>query len=142
MLCERAGVVNIAIEGQFIAGAFFGSVFSSFAVVSIATIPLFWCPVFGLLGGILAGMGVAAMLAFFSLRYHVDQVVVGVVLVAFGYGITSFLLGQIPDDREDQFNNPRAARGRRDPRACTRSPTSARRSSGRTCWSTSRTSRR
>jgi ABC-type uncharacterized transport system permease subunit len=106
VLCERAGVINIAIEGQFIAGAFFGSVFSSFAVVSIASIPLFWCPVFGLLGGILAGMGVAAMLAFFSLRYHVDQVVVGVVLVAFGYGITSFLLGQIPDDREEQFNNP------------------------------------
>ena len=70
------------------------------------SIPLFWCPVFGLLGGILAGVGVAAMLAFFSLRYHVDQVVVGVVLVAFGYGITSFLLGQIPDDREEQFNNP------------------------------------
>ncbi|WP_183092489.1 ABC transporter permease [Nocardioides stalactiti] len=106
VLCERAGVVNIAIEGQFIAGAFFGSVFSSFAIASIAAIPLFWCPVFGLLGGVLAGMGVAAMLAFFSLRYHVDQVVVGVVLVAFGYGITSFLLGQIPDDRNDQFNNP------------------------------------
>jgi simple sugar transport system permease protein len=106
VLCERAGVVNIAIEGQFIAGAFFGSVFSSFAVVSIASIPLFWCPIFGLLGGVLAGVGVAAMLAFFSLRYHVDQVVVGVVLVAFGYGITSFLLGQIPDDREEQFNNP------------------------------------
>ncbi|WP_183098585.1 ABC transporter permease [Nocardioides pelophilus] len=106
VLCERAGVINIAIEGQFIAGAFFGSVFSSFAVVSIASIPLFWCPVFGLLGGVLAGVGVSAMLAFFALRYHVDQVVVGVVLVAFGYGITSFLLGQIPDDREDQFNNP------------------------------------
>jgi ABC-type uncharacterized transport system permease subunit len=106
VLCERAGVVNIAIEGQFIAGAFFGSMFSSIAVASITSITLFWCPVFGLLGGVLAGMGVAAMLAFFSLRYHVDQVVVGVVLVAFGYGITSFLLGQIPDDRKDQFNNP------------------------------------
>ena len=106
VLCERAGVINIAIEGQFIAGAFFGSVFSSFAVASLASIPLFWCPVFGLLGGILAGVGVAAMLALFSLRYYVDQVVVGVVLVAFGYGITSFLLGQIPEDREEQFNNP------------------------------------
>ena len=34
VLCERAGVVNIAIEGQFIAGAFFASVFSSFAVAA------------------------------------------------------------------------------------------------------------
>lgn len=106
VLCERAGVVNIAIEGQFIVGAFFGSVFSSFAVASIAAIPLFWCPVFGLLGGILAGVGVAAMLGFFALRYHVDQVVVGVVLVAFGYGITSFLLGQIPSDAKAELNNP------------------------------------
>ncbi|MEZ0579386.1 ABC transporter permease [Nocardioides sp. MH1] len=106
VLCERAGVVNIAIEGQFIAGAFFGSVFSSFAVANIAAIPLFWCPVFGLLGGIIAGVGVAALLAFFALRYHVDQVVVGVVLVAFGYGITSFLLGQIPHDKKDKLNNP------------------------------------
>lgn len=106
VLCERAGVVNIAIEGQFIAGAFFGSVFSSLAVASIAALPLFWCPVFGLLGGILAGVGMAAMLGLFALRYHVDQVVVGVVLVAFGYGITSFLLGQIPGDRKEQLNQP------------------------------------
>lgn len=106
VLCERAGVVNIAIEGQFIAGAFFGSLFSSFAVASLAAIPLFWCPVFGLLGGVLAGVGVSAMLALFALRYHVDQVVVGVVLVAFGYGITSFLLGQIPRGSQDELNNP------------------------------------
>ncbi len=106
VLCERAGVVNIAIEGQFIAGAFFGSVFSSFAVANLAAIPLFWCPVFGLLGGMIAGTGVAAMLAFFALRYHVDQVVVGVVLVAFGYGITSFLLGQIPSEKKPELNNP------------------------------------
>jgi simple sugar transport system permease protein len=106
VICERAGVVNIAIEGQFIAGAFFGSVFSSFAVASLAFIPLFWCPVFGLLGGVLAGVGVAAMLGLFALRYHVDQVVVGVVLVAFGYGVTSFLLGQIPNDKQDDLNNP------------------------------------
>ncbi len=106
VLCERAGVINIAIEGQFIAGAFFGSLFSSFAVASLAFIPIFWCPVFGLLGGILAGMGVAAMLAVFALRYHVDQVIVGVVLVAFGYGITSFLLGQIPGDKKADLNNP------------------------------------
>jgi ABC-type uncharacterized transport system permease subunit len=106
VLCERAGVINIAIEGQFIAGAFFASVFSSFAVASLAAIPLFWCPVFGLLGGILAGVGVAAMLALFALRYQVDQVIVGVVLVAFGYGITSFLLGQIPSDKKADLNNP------------------------------------
>lgn len=106
VICERAGVVNIAIEGQFATGAFFGSVFSSFAVASLGGIPLFWCPIFGLLGGIIAGVGVAAMLAFFALRYHVDQVVVGVVLVTFGYGITSFLLGQIPGDKKDTLNKP------------------------------------
>jgi ABC-type uncharacterized transport system permease subunit len=106
VLCERSGVVNIAIEGQFITGAFMGSVFSSFAVASLGAIPLFWCPVFGLVGGAIAGVGVAAMLGLFALRYHVDQVVVGVVLVAFGYGITAFLLGQIPSDMKDDLNRP------------------------------------
>jgi simple sugar transport system permease protein len=98
VLCERAGVINIAIEGQFLAGAFFASVFAS----------LFFSSYMGLVGGILAGLMIAAMLAVFALRYQVNQVVLGVVLVAFASGLTSFLLGQIPGnpDIKQYFNEP------------------------------------
>lgn len=105
-LCERAGVINIAIEGQFLAGAFTASVFSSFATVSLPFIPLAMCAPFGLVGGAIAGVGVAAVLAFFALRYQVNQVVLGVVLVALATGLTGFLLNQIPTDQKDRFNSP------------------------------------
>ena len=88
VLCERAGVINIAIEGQFLMGAFFASVASSAA----------YSAEMGLLGGVLAGVAVAAMLAVFAMRYRVNQVVLGVVLIALATGLTSFLLSQIPDD--------------------------------------------
>lgn len=105
-LCERAGVINIAIEGQFLAGAFSASVFSSFAYASLPFIPIAMCAPFGLLGGAIAGVGVAFVLAFFALRYQVNQVVLGVVLVALATGLTGFLLGQIPADQKARFNAP------------------------------------
>jgi simple sugar transport system permease protein len=98
VLCERAGVINIAIEGQFLAGAFFASVAASLAFSAYM----------GLLGGIFAGLLMAWLLAAFALKYQVNQVVLGVVLVAFASGLTSFLLGQIPGDPEvkQYFNEP------------------------------------
>lgn len=87
-LCERSGVINIAIEGQFLMGAFFASVASSLAFSSVM----------GLVGGIVAGVAMAALLGLFALRYQVNQVVLGVVLIALATGLTAFLLSQIPDD--------------------------------------------
>jgi simple sugar transport system permease protein len=50
----------------------------------------------------------AALLAVFALRYLVNQVVLGVVLIALATGLTSFLLSQIPDDPaiKQYFNEP------------------------------------
>ncbi len=90
VMCERAGVINIAIEGQFLMGAFFASVFASLAFSAYM----------GLVGAVLAGVGLAALLAVFSLRYLVNQVVLGVVLIALASGLTAFLLSQIPSDPE------------------------------------------
>ena len=97
-MCERAGVINIAIEGQFLVGAFVAAVVASWAGAAE------W----GLLGGIAAGVALAALLASFAMRYHVNQVVLGVVLIALATGLTDFLLSQIPDDPaiRDKFNNP------------------------------------
>lgn len=89
-LGERAGVINIAIEGQFLMGAFFAAVAASLAFSAYM----------GLVGGILAGLGMAALLAVFSIRYLVNQIVLGVVLIALAIGLTNFLLSQIPSDPE------------------------------------------
>ncbi|GGI04763.1 ABC transporter permease [Egicoccus halophilus] len=85
VLCERAGVINIAIEGQFLAAAFTGAVVGSVTTNS-------W---FGLLGGIAAGVLVAAMLAGLSITFKADQIVTGVVLIVFATGLTSFLTTQV-----------------------------------------------
>lgn len=95
VICERAGVINIAIEAQLVMGAFFGYVVSSLAYSNGV----------GMIGATLAGVLVALVLGLFSLRYHVDQVVVGVVLIALALGLTTFLLGQIPTQQENASLN-------------------------------------
>ena len=85
ILCERSGVINIAIEGQFLAGAFLASMISS------ATGDL-WL---GALCGAAAGALFGWILAFLSLRYGADQIIVGVLIDAFALGLTNFLLQEI-----------------------------------------------
>ena len=85
VMCERSGVVNIAIEGQFIGGAFFGSVIAS------TTHDFF----FAALGGALIGGLIGLLLAFLSLRYLSDQIIVGVVLVTMLGSLSSYLNLQV-----------------------------------------------
>lgn len=95
VLCERSGVVNIAIEGQFLASAFTAAIVSS-AVGN---------PWIGLLAGVVAGGLVGALLAVLSIRYRADQIVVGVVLIVLVTGLTSFLTTQILT-RNPELNSP------------------------------------
>jgi general nucleoside transport system permease protein len=81
VICERGGVVNIAIEGQLLAGAFVAALIGS--VTGSAYI--------GLIGAMIAGMLVSFVLAAFSIKYFVDQIIVGVVLNVLVAGLTSFL---------------------------------------------------
>ena len=85
VLCERSGVINIAIEGQFLAGAFT-------AAVAASILGSAW---WGLLGGIAAGALVGLMLAGLTIRFAADQIVSGVVLIVFATGVTSFLTSQL-----------------------------------------------
>jgi general nucleoside transport system permease protein len=96
VLCERAGVINIAIEGQFLAGAFAAAVL---ATVSGSA----WV---GILGAVFAGVLIAAMLAVFAIRYLVNQVVLGVVLVVFATGLTGFLFDQLVQEDPTAYNSP------------------------------------
>ncbi|GAA0958406.1 ABC transporter permease [Frigoribacterium faeni] len=85
VISERVGVVNVAIEGQLLAGAFVS------ALVASATGSAY----VGLIGAMIAGVLVSMVLAVFSIRYIVDQVIVGVVLNVLVTGLTSFLYSQV-----------------------------------------------
>ncbi|WP_427016645.1 ABC transporter permease [Pseudarthrobacter sp. P1] len=85
VLGERAGVVNIAIEGQLLAGAFTAALVSSMTNNAFA----------GLLAAAVAGVLVAALLAVFSIKYLVNQIIVGVVLNVLVSGLTGFLFEKI-----------------------------------------------
>ncbi|WP_170180910.1 ABC transporter permease [Antribacter gilvus] len=85
VLSERAGIVNIAIEGQLLAGAFTAAIVGS----------LTDSPYAGALAAVLAGMLVSLVLGLFTITYHVNQVIVGVVLNVLVIGLTSFLYSQV-----------------------------------------------
>jgi ABC-type uncharacterized transport system permease subunit len=84
ILSERVGVVNIAIEGQLLTGAFVA------AVVGTLTQNL----ALGVLSAMFAAALVSLVLATFSIKYLVDQIIVGVVLNVLVIGITNFLYSQ------------------------------------------------
>lgn len=96
VMCERSGVVNIAIEGQFLAGAFLG------AMIGSAT-GVLWL---GVLAGAVAGALFGALLAFLALRYGADQIIVGVVIVAFCTGLTNFLTETVLTPYQATLNSP------------------------------------
>jgi len=85
VLCERSGVVNIAIEGQLIGGALAGGMVDSVT-------NSFWLAA---LVGTLVGAAIGALLALLAVRYLADQIIIGVVIVTLMGSISSFLNIQV-----------------------------------------------
>jgi simple sugar transport system permease protein len=83
LFSERSGVINIALEGLMLAGAF------TAAAVTYAT----GSPWIGLLAGMAAGVAVAALHAVACIRYSADQVVTGTAINILMIGIPGFLSG-------------------------------------------------
>ena len=96
VLCERSGVVNIAIEGQLLAGAF------TAAIVASTTGNVFA----GLIAAGVAGALVSLVLALFSIKYLVNQIIVGVVLNVLVSGVTGFLFTTVMQRDPELFNSP------------------------------------
>jgi len=96
VLGERAGVVNIAIDGQLLAGAFAAAIIGS-VTGSV------WG---GLFGAVVAGALVASVLGLFAITYYVDQIIVGVVLNVLVIGITSFMFQQVLAPNAADLNAP------------------------------------
>jgi len=85
VISERSGVVNIAMEGMMLTGAFF-------AVVA----DLAWHnPWLAALVGIVAGGMMALIHAVVSIRFRADQIVSGIAINIFAAGLTLFLVQRI-----------------------------------------------
>jgi simple sugar transport system permease protein len=78
---ERSGVVNIAIEGMVLMGAFIS------VVIASATHNLF----LGFLAGALSGTVLGLLHAVLTIRYRMNQIISGTGIIILSLGLTSFL---------------------------------------------------
>jgi simple sugar transport system permease protein len=81
LVSERAGVVNIALEGMMLMGAFF----AAYGADKTGS----W--VLGLAIGVLAGMALAAIHAVWAVTLRADQIVSGAALTLVALGLTGYL---------------------------------------------------
>jgi simple sugar transport system permease protein len=81
IVCERSGVINIALEGMMLMGAFFG-IFGADLTGS-------W--ELGLLVAMLAGGALALVHAFFAITLRADQIVSGTGLNLLSLGVTGYV---------------------------------------------------
>jgi general nucleoside transport system permease protein len=93
VMCERSGVINVAIEGQMLAGAWAAALIGS--LVGAAA---------GVLSAAVAGALMGFMLAVFAIRYVVNQVVLGVVLNVFAAGLTGFFYDAFMQPHSQSLN--------------------------------------
>ncbi|HEX3222637.1 MAG TPA: ABC transporter permease [Nocardioides sp.] len=94
VMCERSAVINVAIEGQMLAGAFAAALFGSLAGITA-----------GVLAGAMAGALLASLLAVFAIRYLVNQVVLGVVLNVLAAGLTGFFYDVFMQPHTETLNS-------------------------------------
>ena len=81
-IAQKAGVVNVGLEGMMLAGAFAATIGALNQGAIIGN------PYWGLLVGALAGMALAGLFAVFAVRLAANQVVVGVVVNLLALGLT------------------------------------------------------
>ena len=87
---ERSGIVNIALEGIMLIGAFFAMMISYFGAQM--GLPPLVSALAGLMGAVVFGFLISMIHAVVSIRFHADQVVSGVAINILAVGLTGFLL--------------------------------------------------
>jgi ABC-type uncharacterized transport system permease subunit len=92
---ERSGVVNIGIEGMMLAGAFISVVLGSVSKSLFV----------GVCAGIAGGAILALLHAVLSIRYRVNQVISGTVIIILALGLTSYLQRSVLNLRPE-LNQP------------------------------------
>ena len=87
ILCERSGIINIGIEGMMLAGAFAGFV----AKTSTNHWPLTVSLIFSVAVAVAVGGLMGAIHALFSIRFRMDQIISGTVIIILAFGTSSYL---------------------------------------------------
>ncbi|NNF70712.1 MAG: ABC transporter permease [Rhodobacteraceae bacterium] len=99
VLSERVAVVNIAIEGMLLAGAFTGALIGSL----LGGVP-------GVIGAVAVGGLFGFILAALVVTYRVDQIIAGVVINLLVLGLTSYVSSQVFAEYRTLNNAPVFAR--------------------------------
>jgi simple sugar transport system permease protein len=93
LLSETAGVINVGLEGMMLVGAFAG-------FWAGGELDNLWLAV---LVGVLAGMGMAAIMGFATIEARADQIVVGVALNIIGAGLSVFAFQKYSTTKSNLF---------------------------------------
>src|SRR5918992_5997291 len=93
LFSERSGVINIALEGKMLAGAFAAAAMTYAADVRFGMGSA--SPWIGLLAGMLAGLLIAAIYAVSCIKFKADQVVSGAAINILMFGMPGFLSGAL-----------------------------------------------
>lgn len=94
VFCERAGVVNIGIEGMMLTSAFFGWL-GAIYMNTIFHYEMMPSLLVGLLIGIISGGLMGLLHAVLSVTFKVDQIIGGTVINILATGVTGFLNRQL-----------------------------------------------
>jgi ABC-type uncharacterized transport system permease subunit len=85
LLTYHAGILNIALDGFMIVGAF-AAIWGAWVSGSL---------LFGILAGVASAVALAALLALFNLRFRADIFIAGIAVTFLAYGLTSLLLSGV-----------------------------------------------
>ena len=100
LISDRAGAINIGLEGTMLVSAFTGVVFSSYAQdwfgASTGTAIGPWL---GLLMGVVMGLLMALLLAFFHLKLKANLILSGIALNTLGSAATVAVMYELTGDR-------------------------------------------
>jgi ABC-type uncharacterized transport system permease subunit len=87
ILCERSGIINIGIEGMMLAGAF-----GAFAVKShTGSLPLPLSLFVATVSAILVGAGMGYLHALLSIRFRMNQIISGTIIIVLATGLSTYL---------------------------------------------------
>ena len=87
--CERAGIVNIAIEGMMLFAACFG--FTTLFFLRGTALPLETAQLLAVIIAVLSGGLIALLHGWLSITFRTDQIVSGTVINILAVGVTSFV---------------------------------------------------
>jgi simple sugar transport system permease protein len=96
LISQRAGVINVGLEGMMLFGAFF-------AYWSATEVDSIWLAIFV---GVVAGTALASVMAFFSINTNADQIVVGIGILILAIGLTSWAFRDLFEGQSQLIVDP------------------------------------